>query len=103
MRLLVLAGGFGTRLKTAVTDVPKALAHIGDVPFLRLQLEQWHVQGLRKFIFLLHHQADQIKAHIQRGFVKVNNFRQGKNKFGYGYLLTPSGAREKARLTASFL
>ncbi len=44
-----------------------------------------------------------LKALIQKGFVKVGNFRQSKNKFGYAYLLTPAGASEKARLTASFL
>ena len=38
MRLMVLAGGFGTRLKTAIADVPKALAPVGGVPFLQLQL-----------------------------------------------------------------
>jgi D-glycero-alpha-D-manno-heptose 1-phosphate guanylyltransferase len=65
MRLLVLAGGFGTRLKAAIADVPKALAPIGDVPFLQLQLEHWWAQGLREFTFLLHHQADQIIAFLQ--------------------------------------
>jgi D-glycero-alpha-D-manno-heptose 1-phosphate guanylyltransferase len=60
MRLLVLAGGFGTRLRTAIADVPKALAPIGDVPFLQLQLEHWLAQGLREFTLLLHYQADQI-------------------------------------------
>lgn len=60
MRLLILAGGLGTRLKTAIADVPKALAPIGDVPFLQLQLENWITQGLREFTFLLHHQANQI-------------------------------------------
>jgi EPS-associated MarR family transcriptional regulator len=44
-----------------------------------------------------------LKALIQKGFLKVNNFCQSKNKFGYVYLLTPAGASEKARLTASFL
>ncbi len=44
-----------------------------------------------------------LKALIQKGFVKVSNFRQSKNKFGYAYLLTPAGAGEKLRLTASFL
>lgn len=44
-----------------------------------------------------------LKALIQKGFVKVKNFRQSKNKFGYVYLLTPSGALEKASLTAKFL
>ena len=65
MRLLVLAGGFGTRLKTAVADVPKALAPIGDIPFLQLQLEHWLGQGLCEFTFLLHHQADQIISFLQ--------------------------------------
>ena len=65
MRLLVLAGGFGSRLKTVVADVPKALAPIGDVPFLQLQLEHWLAQGLREFTFLLYHQADQIISFLQ--------------------------------------
>ena len=65
MKLLVLAGGFGTRLKTVITDVPKALAPIGDIPFLQLQLEHWLAQGLREFTFLLHHQADLIIAFLQ--------------------------------------
>ena len=44
-----------------------------------------------------------LKALIHRGFVKVSNFRQSKNKFGYVYLLTPEGAFEKAKLTKRFL
>jgi D-glycero-alpha-D-manno-heptose 1-phosphate guanylyltransferase len=65
MRLLVLAGGFGTRLKTAVAHVPKALAPVGSVPFLQLQIEHWLAQGLSEFTFLLHHQADQIIEFLQ--------------------------------------
>lgn len=60
MKLLVLAGGFGTRLKTVVSDVPKALAPTGDVPFLQIQIEHWQAQGLTEFTFLLHHQADKV-------------------------------------------
>jgi len=60
MRLLVLAGGFGTRLRTAVADIPKALAPIGSTPFLQLQIDVWLAQGIREFTFLLHHQADLI-------------------------------------------
>ena len=65
MRLLVLAGGFGARLKTVVTDYPKALAPIGNVPFLQLQIEHWLTQGIREFTFLLHYQAYQIIAFLQ--------------------------------------
>ena len=60
MQLLVLAGGFGTRLKSAVSEVPKPLAPINGTPLLQLQLKHWIEQGQRSFIFLLHYQADLI-------------------------------------------
>jgi EPS-associated MarR family transcriptional regulator len=44
-----------------------------------------------------------LKALIEKGWVKMHNFSQSKNKFGYVYLLTPSGMAEKAALTSSFL
>lgn len=65
MQLLVLAGGFGTRLRDAVADVPKALAPVGATPFLQLQIEHWLAQGVRQFTFLLHHQAEQIVAFLK--------------------------------------
>lgn len=65
MRLLVLAGGFGTRLKAAVSAVPKALAPVFDKPFLQLQIELWVSQGIHNLTFLLHHQADQIIDFIE--------------------------------------
>ena len=58
--LLILAGGFGTRLKSAVADVPKALAPVGARPFLYLQLKNWLSLGLNHFIFSLHHESQQI-------------------------------------------
>lgn len=66
MKLLVLAGGFGTRLKSVVNDVPKALAPINNIPFLLLQLQQWQAQGITSFVFLLHHQADLIIEFLQQ-------------------------------------
>lgn len=44
-----------------------------------------------------------IKALINKGFLKVENFRKSSNKLGYAYLLTPRGIHEKANLTVSFL
>ena len=44
-----------------------------------------------------------LKALVQKGWVKVQNFSNSKNKFGYVYLLTSSGVLEKAALTGSFL
>lgn len=44
-----------------------------------------------------------LKALIDKGLVKVNNFRNNANKRAYLYLLTPRGIEEKARVTARFL
>ena len=44
-----------------------------------------------------------IKALIEKGSVKVNNFKKSSKKTGYLYLLTPQGIEEKAFLTKKFL
>jgi EPS-associated MarR family transcriptional regulator len=44
-----------------------------------------------------------LKALIDRGWVKANNFRNSHNKVAYAYLLTPNGLEEKARITVRFL
>lgn len=64
--LLVLAGGFGTRLRTVVSEVPKPLAPVMQQPFLHYLLQHWIGQGIRRFIFLLHHQAATIAAYLEQ-------------------------------------
>jgi EPS-associated MarR family transcriptional regulator len=44
-----------------------------------------------------------LNALIDKGFVKVSNFQQSKNKFKYVYLLTPQGFAEKVSMTSRFL
>lgn len=44
-----------------------------------------------------------LKALIERGWVKANNFRNNQNKKAYIYLLTPRGVEEKSRITVQFL
>ncbi len=44
-----------------------------------------------------------LNALIDKGWVKMQNFARSKNKFGYVYVLTPSGVAEKAALTSRFL
>jgi len=44
-----------------------------------------------------------LKALMQKGLVKMRNFSHSKNKFGYVYMLTPSGMAEKAAITQRFL
>lgn len=58
--ILILAGGFGTRLKTVVSEVPKPLAPIGNKPFIQILLDQWTKDGFSNFHFLLHYQSEQM-------------------------------------------
>ena len=44
-----------------------------------------------------------LKALVEKGLVKAENFRKSSNKIGYAYLLTPRGIKEKSKLTAAFL
>lgn len=44
-----------------------------------------------------------LKALVEKGFVKLENFRRNADKRVYAYLLTPNGIEEKARVTVAFL
>lgn len=44
-----------------------------------------------------------LKALMEKGLVKMKNFATSKSKFGYVYVLTPSGMAEKAAITHRFL
>jgi len=44
-----------------------------------------------------------LKALMEKGLVKMKNFANSKNKFGYVYVLTPIGMAEKAVITHRFL
>lgn len=66
LEMLILAGGFGTRLKGVVSNVPKPMAPINGTPLLQLQLNHWVNQGQRSFIFLLHHKAEIIIEFLKK-------------------------------------
>lgn len=44
-----------------------------------------------------------LNALVEKGCLKVNNFRNSENKLAYAYLLTPRGVDQKTRMTLEFL
>jgi EPS-associated MarR family transcriptional regulator len=44
-----------------------------------------------------------LRALIEKGQLKMRNFRSNKRKLSYMYILTPKGVEEKTKLTANFL
>lgn len=44
-----------------------------------------------------------LQALVEKGLIKVNNFRQNESKRAYLYYLTPKGVQEKTKVTVRFL
>lgn len=84
MPMFVLAGGFGTRLRSVVPDMPKPLAPVQNKPFLFYLLNNWIDQGVREFIFLLHYEADQIIR-----FLESNEFKKLIPDVQISYIVEP--------------
>lgn len=64
MEAVVLAGGFGTRLKQAVPDLPKPMAPIAGRPFLEILLDSIARKGVRRTVLSLGYMADKIVQHF---------------------------------------
>lgn len=61
---IVLAGGFGTRLRSIVNDVPKPMAPIGDKPFLAFLMDHLAKNGVTRVILSVGYMADKIISYF---------------------------------------
>ncbi len=68
MEAIILAGGFGTRLRTIVSEVPKPMAPIGGVPFLQLLINFWEKQGITRFILSVGYKQQIIREYFGKEF-----------------------------------
>ena len=73
MKILILCGGFGTRLSTVGIDVPKPMVPIGGRPIL------WHIMkgfahwGYRDFVLCLGYRSELIKQYFLNLPMMVND------------------------------
>ncbi len=58
---VILAGGLGTRLRSAVADRPKVLAEVAGQPFLERLFEQLQGFGIRNVVLCVGYMAEQIE------------------------------------------
>ena len=61
MEAIILAGGFGTRLKSVVRDMPKPMAVIAGKPFLTYLLDQLDRQGCTHAILAVGYKKEVIQ------------------------------------------
>jgi D-glycero-D-manno-heptose 1,7-bisphosphate phosphatase len=64
MQAIVLAGGFGTRLRARVADVPKPMAPVAGRPFLEYLLDRLADAGCHHVVLATGHMADVIQGHF---------------------------------------
>ena len=78
MRAIILAGGLGTRLQSAVPDLPKPLAPIHQRPFLEYQMDYWIGKGVTEFYLSVCYLAQKIKDHFQESYrgCKISYIRE---------------------------
>jgi D-glycero-alpha-D-manno-heptose 1-phosphate guanylyltransferase len=71
MKAIILVGGFGTRLRSVLPDLPKPMAPIKGKPFLAYLLEYLQQQGITRVIFPVHYLGEKIRAYFQSHYAGI--------------------------------
>lgn len=72
MEAIVLAGGFGTRLREVVPDLPKPMAPIAGRPFLEILLSALARKGFTRVVLSLGFMAEKIIAHFGESYEGIH-------------------------------
>lgn len=82
---IILAGGFGTRLRSTVPSLPKPMAPIGSRPFLEYQLDYWITQEISHFILSVGYRYEAIIDHFGSSYKGAKlDYVIEKNPLGTG-------------------
>lgn len=68
MKAIVLAGGFGARLRESVRDLPKPMAMVAGRPFLEYVLDRLIFTGINNITLSVGYKADVIMQHFGKGY-----------------------------------
>jgi len=67
LRAVVMAGGYGTRLRPLTNDLPKPMLPLGTKPLLELIVEQLREAGIKDVNVAMHYRGDLIAKHFKNG------------------------------------
>lgn len=67
IEVLILAGGFGTRLRSVVSDLPKPMVHVANYPFVEFVLKYLKEQGFTHFCFLTGFMSEKVESYFKDG------------------------------------
>lgn len=92
---IILAGGFGTRLKAISGNIPKPMMVVGGEPFLYRLMKKLEKDGCSKIILALHYQSDYIVS-------RVNSDHPVKCEVCFSIEESPLGTGGAVKLAASY-
>lgn len=69
---IILAGGLGTRLRSAVPDLPKCMAPVNGKPFICYVIDYLQQQGISKFILSLGYKHEVITDFIKKEYSSLD-------------------------------
>ena len=67
MKVVIIAGGQGTRIASIASDIPKAMIPVAGKPVLEYEVEMAKRYGFTDFIFIIGHLGEQIKSYFGDG------------------------------------
>ena len=67
LRAVVMAGGFGMRLRPLTDQLPKPMLPVGKRPLLELIIEQLRLAGIRQVNVATHYKSEMIADHFKDG------------------------------------
>lgn len=67
MKVVVIAGGKGTRIAAVNSEIPKAMIPIANKPILEYEIELAKHYGFNDFIFIIGHLGEQIESYFGNG------------------------------------
>lgn len=73
MKVLILAGGYGTRLGEETSKMPKPMVTIGGRPILWHIMKLYAAQGFKEFVILLGYKGYVIKEYFMNYFLHQND------------------------------
>jgi D-glycero-alpha-D-manno-heptose 1-phosphate guanylyltransferase len=68
---IILAGGLGTRLRSAVPDLPKCMAPVAGKPFLEHVIDYFLRQGINEFIFAVGYKSEMIIDFVESNYPEL--------------------------------
>ena len=82
MKVLILAGGYGTRLSEYTHDIPKPMVSIGGKPILWHIMKTYSSHGFNEFVILLGYKGYLVKEYFTNYYLHQSNvtFDLKKNK-----------------------